>query len=99
MIIATFTPEPTQPPVITQSSGTRYAQLGPLQSVVDTFEHWRQTRAKRQKVQRTYDECVTRVKRQSVLGHWDSDTQSYQLNTQCGNNPRNQQPNITIVRG
>jgi hypothetical protein len=98
MIIATFTPEPTTPPVITNSSGTRYAQMPSLQSMVDSFEHWRQEQARKQAVQNAYNKCAKTVKRESVLGGWDADTQSYQLETRCGNDP-SKPPTITIIRG
>ena len=98
MIVATFVPQPTNPPVITNSSGTRYAQLPSLQSMVDTFEHWRQAQAAKQVKQNAYNRCVKTVKRESVLGHWDADTQRYQLETRCGNDP-SKKPTVTIFRG
>lgn len=98
MIVATFVPQPTPAPVITQPSGTRYAQMPSLQSMVDSFEHWRQQQAAKQAKQNAYNRCTKTVKRESVLGKWDADTQRYQLETRCGNDP-SKQPKIIIVRG
>jgi uncharacterized lipoprotein YddW (UPF0748 family) len=92
MIVAIFIPEPTQPPIITQPSGTRYA------SIIQDVTKWLDEREAKEKVKRTYKRCKESVKRQSVLGHWNAETQQYQLLQQCGNDP-GQPPTITIVRG
>jgi hypothetical protein len=97
MIIAAFTPDPTPPPVITQPSGTRYAQIN-VQGMIDTFQQWRQSQARKQKAQRKYSACIASVNRQSVLGHWDSETRSFQLQQQCGSDPSKPQPTLTIIK-
>jgi hypothetical protein len=97
MIIAAFTPDPTPPPVITTSSGTRYAQIN-VQGMIDSFQQWRQSQITKQKAQRKYNACVTSVNRQSVLGHWNHETRTYQLQTQCGNDPSKPQPTLTIIK-